>query len=128
MDAPADLKYTKDHEWIKIDGKIATIGITDHAQDSLGDVVFVELPDEGSDVAQGEPFGVVESVKAVSDLYSPVNGVVTEINNAIMDSPELVNEDAYGGAWLIKVELEDEEDLGDLMDADQYADYIEEEK
>ncbi len=128
MDTPTDLKYTKDHEWVKIDGDIATIGITDHAQDSLGDVVFVELPDEGSDVATGEPFGVVESVKAVSDLYSPVSGVVTEINSAIMDSPEVVNEDAYGNAWLIKVQLEEVKDLDDLMDADQYADYIEEEK
>lgn len=128
MDTPTDLKYTKDHEWVKVDGNVATIGITDHAQDALGDVVFVELPEEGADVAEGEPFGVVESVKAVSDLNSPVNGTVSEVNNAILDSPEVVNDDAYGNAWMIKVELESTSELDSLMDADQYADYIEEEK
>jgi len=124
MDCPSDLKYTKDHEWVKIDGNIATVGITDYAQDALGDVVFVELPEEGSEVAPGETFGVVESVKAVSDLYSPVHGRVIEINDAIMDSPEVVNEDAYGDAWMIKVELEGEDGLSELMDADQYSEYL----
>lgn len=128
MDTPADLKYTKDHEWLKIDGKIATIGITNHAQDSLGDIVFVELPETGSNVAEGEPFGVVESVKAVSDLYSPVNGVVSAVNNELLDRPELVNDDPYGDAWLIKVELKDASEIDGLMDSDLYADYIEEEK
>lgn len=128
MDTPTELKYTKDHEWVKIDGNIVTIGITDHAQDALGDVVFVELPEVGADVAQGEPFGVVESVKAVSDLYSPVNGTITETNNALLDNPEAVNEDPYGAAWLIKVELESTDELDSLMNADQYSDYIEEEK
>lgn len=128
MDTPSDLKYTKDHEWLKIDGKIATIGITNHAQDSLGDIVFVELPETGSNVAEGEPFGVVESVKAVSDLYSPVNGVVSAVNNELLDRPEIVNDDPYGDAWLIKVELKDASEIDGLMDSDLYADYIEEEK
>lgn len=128
MDTPADLKYTKDHEWLKIDGKIATIGITNHAQDSLGDIVFVELPETGSNVAEGEPFGVVESVKAVSDLYSPVNGVVSAVNNELLDRPEIVNDDPYGDAWLIKVELKDASEIDGLMDSDLYADYLEEEK
>lgn len=128
MEFPQDLKYTKEHEWVKVEGDIATIGITDYAQDSLGDVVYVELPHEGGSVTKSEPFGVVESVKAVSDLYSPVSGTVAEVNDAIIDSPEAVNDDPYGDAWMIKVELSSPDELDDLLSADDYQSFIEEEK
>lgn len=128
MEFPKDFKYTQEHEWIKVEGNIATVGITDYAQDSLGDVVYVELPQEGGTVTKNEPFGVVESVKAVSDLYSPVSGNVTEVNDAIIDSPEVINEDPYGDAWMIKVEISSADDLGDLLSADEYQKFIEEEK
>lgn len=128
MEFPKDLKYTKEHEWVKVEGNIATVGITDYAQDSLGDVVYVELPQEGASVTKNEPFGVVESVKAVSDLYSPLTGNVAEVNDAIVDSPEAINEDPYGDAWLIKVEVGSEGELGDLLSADEYQKFIEEEK
>ena len=111
MNYPVELKYTKDHEWLKMEGDIAVIGITDFAQDALGDVVFINLPEVGDTVTAGESFGDVESVKAVSDVNSPVTGVVLEINEELIDSPELLNEDPYG-AWIIKVEnVTDEEDL-----------------
>ncbi|MFQ5442467.1 MAG: glycine cleavage system protein GcvH [Thermodesulfobacteriota bacterium] len=128
MDFPEDLKYTKEHEWVKVEGESAVVGVTDYAQDSLGDVVYVELPEEGSAVAKDEPFGVVESVKAVSDLYAPVSGNVTEVNDAIVDSPEVINEDPYGDAWMIKIELSDSGDLDGLLSSDEYQKYIEEEK
>jgi glycine cleavage system H protein len=128
MEFPKDLKYTKEHEWVKVEGKIATIGITDYAQDSLGDVVYVELPQEGGSVTKHEPFGVVESVKAVSDLYSPVSGSVAEVNDAIIDSPEAINEDPYGDAWMVKVEISSQSELDDLLTADEYQKFIEEEK
>lgn len=128
MEFPKDLKYTKEHEWVKVEGNIATVGITDYAQDSLGDVVYVELPQEGATVTKNEPFGVVESVKAVSDLYSPVSGNVTEVNDAIIDSPEAINEDPYGDAWMIKVEIGGDGELADLLSADEYQKFIEEEK
>ncbi len=128
MEFPKDLKYTKEHEWLKVEGNIATVGITDYAQDSLGDVVYVELPQEGGAVTKNEPFGVVESVKAVSDLYSPVSGSVSEVNDAIIDSPEAINEDPYGDAWMIKVEIANPGELDDLMTADEYQKYVEEEK
>ncbi|MCC6502351.1 MAG: glycine cleavage system protein GcvH [Deltaproteobacteria bacterium] len=128
MEFPKDLKYTKEHEWVKVEGNIATVGITDYAQDSLGDVVYVELPQEGATVTKHEPFGVVESVKAVSDLYAPLSGSVTEVNDAIVDSPEAINEDPYGDAWMIKVEIANTGELGDLLTADEYQKFIEEEK
>ncbi|MBI5588060.1 MAG: glycine cleavage system protein GcvH [Deltaproteobacteria bacterium] len=128
MEFPKDLKYTKEHEWVKVEGNIATVGITDYAQDSLGDVVYVELPQEGGTVTKHEPFGVVESVKAVSDLYSPLSGSVTEVNDAIIDSPEAINEDPYGDAWMIKVEVGNDSELGDLLTAEEYQKFIEEEK
>ncbi len=128
MEFPKDLKYTKEHEWVKVDGSIATVGITDYAQDSLGDVVYVELPSEGGSVTKNEPFGVVESVKAVSDLYSPVSGSVAEVNDAIIDSPEVINDDPYGDAWMIRVEVHSPNDLSDLLSAEEYQKYIEEEK
>lgn len=128
MEFPKDLKYTKEHEWVKVEGNIATVGITDYAQDSLGDVVYVELPQEGASITKHEPFGVVESVKAVSDLYAPLSGSVTEVNDAIVDSPEAINEDPYGDAWMIKVEISSASELGDLLTADEYQKFIEEEK
>lgn len=128
MDFPKDLKYTKEHEWVRVEGKTVVVGITDYAQDSLGDVVYVELPQEGASVTKHEPFGVVESVKAVSDLYSPVSGSVTEVNDAIIDSPEAINEDPYGDAWMIKVEIASNSELDDLLTADEYQKFIEEEK
>ncbi|MBI5888344.1 MAG: glycine cleavage system protein GcvH [Deltaproteobacteria bacterium] len=128
MEFPKDLKYTKEHEWVKLEGNVVVVGITDYAQDSLGDVVYVELPQEGVGVTKNESFGVVESVKAVSDLYSPVSGSVAEVNDAIVDNPEVINEDPYGDAWMIKVELSNAGELDDLMNADDYQKFIEEEK
>lgn len=127
MDNPENLKYTKEHEWLNIDGSIITIGITDYAQDSLGDIVFVELPKEGVEVAKGETFGVVESVKAVSDLYSPVTGKVVEVNDDIMEAPEVINDDPYGDAWMIKVEVTDSNDLDETLDSAEYGEFVEEE-
>ena len=106
MAYPADYKYTKEHEWLKVDGNTGTIGITDHAQESLGDIVFVELPKVGTEITAGKTFGTVESVKAVSDLFAPVSGTVTEVNEALNTSPEQVNKDAHG-AWMVKVTLKD---------------------
>lgn len=128
MEFPKDLKYTKEHEWVKVEGNVATVGITDYAQDSLGDVVYVELPQEGGSVTKSEPFGVVESVKAVSDLYAPLSGNVAEVNDAIVDSPEAINEDPYGDAWMIKIEIGSQDELSDLLSADEYQKFIEEEK
>ena len=121
MNIPADLKYSNDHEWVKMDGDIALIGITDYAQDALGDLVFVNLPEVGDEVTAGESFGDVESVKAVSDVLSPVNGTICEVNEELLDAPELLNSDPYG-AWIIKVEGAD--GLNDLMDAAAYEAFI----
>jgi glycine cleavage system H protein len=117
---PDDLKYSKEHEWVRVDGNIAEVGITVFAQESLGDVVFVELPTAGSEVNQFEKFGEIESVKAVSDLFSPVGGKIVEVNEATTDSPEVVNEEPYGSGWLIKVELSDMGQLDELMDSETY--------
>ncbi|MBO8168102.1 MAG: glycine cleavage system protein GcvH [Thermoanaerobacteraceae bacterium] len=124
---PEDLKYSKDHEWVKLDGNIATVGITHYAQDQLGDVVFVELPMEGDSFEAGNGFGVVESVKAVSDVYAPVSGTVIEVNEKLLESPELVNEDPYGDGWMIKLEVAGESEVDRLMDAREYEAFIEEE-
>jgi glycine cleavage system H protein len=121
---PEGLRYTKDHEWCRLDGDIATIGITWHAQDALGDIVFTELPKVGESVSSGEPFGVVESVKAVSDLFSPVSGKVTERNDSVIESPEGLNEDCYDDGWLIRVEVSDPADLEGLMTAAQYTKFL----
>ncbi|CAD2080124.1 glycine cleavage system protein GcvH [Jeotgalicoccus meleagridis] len=126
MSLPQDLKYSKDHEWIKVEGNTATIGITDFAQSELGDIVFVELPEEGDDLSQGDSFGSVESVKTVSDLVAPVSGSIVSVNEELEDSPELVNEDPYEGAWMMKVELSDESELEGLLDAAGYQAEIEE--
>lgn len=126
MNIPTSLKYSKSHEWVELlsDGT-AKIGLTDHAQDALGDLVFVNLPEEGDSVEAGEPFGDVESVKAVSDVYSPVSGTVCGVNEAVMDAPETINSDPYG-AWLITVENLSQED--DLMTAAQYEDFLQSEE
>jgi glycine cleavage system H protein len=125
MELPEDLKYTREHEWISLDGDVATVGITDHAQEQLGDVVYVELPGVGDRVEKSEPFGVVESTKAVSDVYSPVTGEVAEVNDDLPDSPELVNEDPYGDGWLVKIKLSDASELDDLLTAAEYRAFIE---
>lgn len=126
MELPEDLKYTREHEWLVIEDKVATVGVTDHAQEQLGEVVFVELPAAGDKVEKSEPFGVIESTKAVSDIYAPVSGEVAEVNDDLPDSPELVNEDPYGDGWMVKITIGDESDLEDLMTADEYREYIEE--
>lgn len=118
------LKYTEEHEWISVDGNIATIGISDFAQSSLGDIVFVELPDEGEELDKGASFGVVESIKSVSDLYTPLTGKVIEKNNTVVDTPENLNQDAFE-SWLIKVEITDSSQLDDLMDSKAYETYCE---
>jgi glycine cleavage system H protein len=123
---PEDLKYTRNDEWVRLEGDSATIGISDYAQDQLNDIVYVELPDVGAAVKAGEPFGVVESVKAASDIYSPIGGTVTEANTALSDEPELINTDPYGKAWLVRVNVTDSSKLGDLMDAAAYAAYCDE--
>lgn len=127
MEFPDQLRYTKDHEWIEYDPKtkIAKIGITEYAQEKLGDVVHVDLPGEGTHVKAQESFGSVESVKAVSDVYTPVDGTVKEVNTSLEDSPELVNEDPYGEAWMITMEVKNAGDLDELMDAKQYQQFIE---
>lgn len=124
---PTNLKYTKSHEWAKIEGNIVSLGITDHAQESLGDVVFVELPEEGAMVSAGEPYGTVESVKAVSDIVAAISGKVMEFNQTVIDSPDTVNSDPYGEGWMIKVEADDLKDLDDLMSAAEYETFLAEE-
>ena len=124
MSVPAELKYTKDHEWIKIEGDTVTIGITEFAQGELGDIVYVEVETEGETLAREEVFGTVEAVKTVSDLFMPVSGEVTAFNEAIEDAPESVNNDPYGDGWMIKVQLSDASELDDLLSADQYKELI----
>ena len=124
MRFPADIKYTKDHEWAKLDGKTLTVGITDHAQGALGDVVFVDLPKSGRELKKGETFGVVESIKAVSDLYSPVTGKVVESNPALPDDPAQINREPHG-AWMIKIEVSNPSELSDLMDSQTYSKFVE---
>jgi glycine cleavage system H protein len=126
MSYPADYKYTKEHEWISADGAKGTVGITDYAQSSLGDIVFVDLPKVGDSVKSGQIFGSVESVKAVSDLYSPVTGTVTEINEALKDAPEKINADA-NATWMIKVDLSDASELEKLLSAADYEKFVSEE-
>ena len=125
MKIPADLKYTQDHEWIRVDGNVAVVGITDFAQGELGDVVFIEIETEDEELDKGETFGTVEAVKTVSDLFMPVGGKVVEVNEALADEPEVVNKDPYGGGWMIKVEIKDVSELDDLMSAEEYEKMIE---
>ena len=124
MEAPPGLKYSKEHEWVTIGDGVVTVGITDHAQEQLGEIVFVELPAIGDKVSKDDPFGVIESVKAVSDLFAPVSGTVVEINQDLPESPEVVNEDPYGDGWLIKVKVSDPSDFEDLLDSEEYEDLI----
>jgi glycine cleavage system H protein len=128
MEFPDELRYTKEHEWARSDGNRVVVGITDFAQEELGDVVFVELPEAGTEVEANGTFGVVESVKAVSDLYSPVSGTVVEVNTALEDRPELVNQSPYGEGWMIVIELSAPEELEQLLSAQAYQDYIEQEQ
>jgi glycine cleavage system H protein len=118
------LLYTKDHEWAKVEGETATIGITDHAQDQLGELTFVDLPDAGKEVNQKDELGVVESSKAASDVYAPVTGMVTEVNTELESRPELINEDCYGDGWICKIRITDKASIKNLMDAVQYEDYL----
>ena len=123
MSTPIDRKYAKTHEWARDNGDgTVTVGISEHAQDSLGDIVFVELPEVGQEVVAGAEFGVVESVKAASDLYSPVSGEVTEVNDSLESAPETINEDPFEAGWIMKVKASDESELDSLLDADAYAD------
>jgi glycine cleavage system H protein len=128
MEIPEGLRYSKEHEWVLVEGNIATIGITEYAQQELGDIVYVELPEVGEKVVKDDPFGAVESVKAVSDVYAPVSGMVLEVNDSLPDSPETINDDAYGDGWMIRVEMSDVDDLKDLMTAEEYAEYVEQQK
>ncbi len=123
MSYPTDLRYTKDHEWIRIDGETGRIGITDYAQQQLGDVVFIDLPEPGSTLTKGEQFGSIESVKAVSDLYAPMSGRVIEVNGTLQDQPESVNQDPHG-AWMIAIAVDDPSKVDDLLDADGYRSLI----
>ncbi|HMB15340.1 MAG TPA: glycine cleavage system protein GcvH [Pelovirga sp.] len=124
MDFPDELKYTEEHEWVAIEEDVATIGISDFAQSQLGDVVFVELPEVGDDLEAGKPFGVVESVKAVSDIYSPLSGEVVEINEELPDAPEILNTSPYEDGWLIKIRLSNPQELDDLLDATAYQELV----
>jgi glycine cleavage system H protein len=126
MSLPQELKYSEEHEWVQVDGNRVRVGITDFAQSELGDIVFVELPEVGDEITAGEPFGSVESVKTVSELYAPVSGKVIEINEELDDAPELVNESAYEKAWMIVIELSDPSELDNLMTAKQYEEMINE--
>ena len=121
---PEDYRYTKEHEWVKIDGDTALVGITHHAQDQLGDVVFVELPAADAKLHVAESFGTVESVKAVSDIYAPLSGAVLEVNSELVDAPEKLNEDPHGAGWLIKMKLDDKSELDSLMSAADYEKYV----
>ncbi len=124
MNVPQDLKYTKNHEWVKVDGDIATLGITDHAQSELGDIVFVELPEEGDEFDAGDAIGTIEAVKTVADMNTPVSGEVTEVNEDLEDSSELMNKDPYGDGWIAKLKMSDDSELDDLLSAEEYKETI----
>lgn len=125
MNVPEDLQYARSHEWVRIEDGVATVGITDHAQEELGDVVFVELPEEGASLSAGDTFGTIESVKAVSDLYAPVGGEVVEVNGSLGDTPESVNEDPYGEGWIVRIRVSEEGE--GLLSAGEYEKFLEEE-
>jgi len=124
MNIPQSLKYTKEHEWVREDGDTVTVGITDHAQGELGDIIFVEFPEIGQKIQRDEPFGTIEAVKTVADLFAPISGTVTEINETLDDSPESVNQDPYGDGWMVKVSVSEAGELDNLMSAGQYQEMI----
>ena len=124
MNTPNDIKYTKEHEWVSLDGETATIGITDYAQSQLGDIVFVEFPDINSEINQNETFGVIEAVKTVADLFAPVSGEIIEVNSLLEDSPNFINSDPYGSGWIIKVKIKDSNEYNGLMSSDVYEEHI----
>ncbi|MFQ6103743.1 MAG: glycine cleavage system protein GcvH [Candidatus Glassbacteria bacterium] len=124
MDVPENLYYTKEHEWVGINASVATVGITDYAQGELGDIVFVELPEVGTDVKQMEAFGTIEAVKTVADLYSPMSGEIIEVNSIIEERPEVMNKDPYGEGWIIKVRVADTDELNELLSAEEYKKLI----
>lgn len=121
---PSGYRFTEEHEWIDVDGDVGTVGITDHAQSELGDVVYIELPSVGDRLGKGEPFGSIESVKAVSELYAPVSGEVVEVHDELVERPELVNEDPHGDAWMIRLRLDDPDAVGQLMSAEDYRKFL----
>jgi len=123
---PDNIKYTREHEWAGVEEKVVTIGITDFAQDQLGDIVFIDLPQVGEEIIKNDTFGVVESVKSVSDLFSPISGRIREVNEMVLDSPEVVNDDCYGEGWLIKVDATDLTELDELMNKEEYEAYLKE--
>ena len=125
---PSELKFLSSHEWVSVDGDVATVGVSDHAQELLGDLVFVELPEVGNTVTAGDSVAVIESVKAASDTYAPVSGEITEINEELEDAPERINDDAYGDGWMYRVKMEDPGEVNDLLDAASYSDSIEDEE
>ena len=124
MNTPNDIKYTKEHEWVSLDGETATIGITDYAQSQLGDIVFVEFPDINSEINQNETFGVIEAVKTVADLFAPVSGEIIEVNSSLEDNPNFINSDPYGSGWIIKVKIKDSNEYNGLMSSDVYEEHI----
>lgn len=128
MDFPSDLKYSKTHEWIRVEGKEAVIGLSGFAAEEMGDIVYVELPEEGEEIEKDTAFGVIESVKATEDLYSPISGQVIEINTPLQDAPEVVNEDCYGDGWLIRIAIKDPAELNDLLNAQAYTEFVEEQQ
>ncbi|HEX3036092.1 MAG TPA: glycine cleavage system protein GcvH [Thermodesulfobacteriota bacterium] len=127
VEIPEEFKYTKEHEWTNVEKDLVIIGITDYAQEALGEIVYIELPSEGDEITKGDPFGAVESTKAVSDLYAPISGEVVEVNEVLFHSPESINEDPYGNGWMIKVKPYDTNELKDLMEYDEYTDFVEKE-
>ena len=124
MNLPNDLKYTKEHEWVRIDDNILTVGITDHAQSELGDIIFIEFPELNQMISKDEPFGTIEAVKTVADLFGPVSGKVIELNEALEDNPDLVNSDCYGQGWIVKITCTDDSQLDDLLDSEKYKGMI----
>lgn len=126
MNIPADLKYTKEHEWLKVEGQVATMGITDYAQGELGDIVFIELPKVGTKLEQMKPFGVIEAVKAVSEIFSPITGEVAEVNSKLESEPTTINSDPYGAGWIIKIKVANPKELDNLLSAEEYKKLLEE--
>ena len=125
MNLPSDIKYTKEHEWTRIEGSVATVGVTDFAQSELGDIAWIEMPEIGAETKKGDPFGTIEAVKTVEDLFAPLSGKIIEINEGLLDSPEWVNDDPYGKGWIAKIEFFDEAELTDLLSAEDYSGLIE---